>query len=313
MDKTSDYDHHEELTHESRFIAWAVMLLLWLPTGLPEESVMWSESSARGTIWSLAIDEASGLAFSRLHDATLWTHNDSGDEPILYALSTTGSEIARIRVDIDEVFDAEDLATGPCSQTDSSPCIYFADMGDNRHRREHIIVYRIREPARLMREERVGVAERWIVTFPQGAHDAETLLVDPRDARVFIVQKARHGDTGVFELVREDHGSTERPAHLKRIATLNFEGYARGGRLVTGGALSPGGQCVALRTYTHVHTWCAKEPGHVLEQLDEGADVVRTAALTQSEALTWDPSGQGLWMTSERWPAPLVHLERRDE
>ena len=52
---------------------------------------------ARGKQWALR--EASGLAASRRHAAVLYSHNDSGDGPHLYALNATdGSLLAVYRV-----------------------------------------------------------------------------------------------------------------------------------------------------------------------------------------------------------------------
>src|SRR4029453_5639370 len=40
------------------------------------------------------IQESSGLALSRRHPEVLWTHNDSGDRPRLYAVGADGRTLA---------------------------------------------------------------------------------------------------------------------------------------------------------------------------------------------------------------------------
>ena len=79
---------------------------------------------ARGKQWALR--EASGLAASRRHAAVLYSHNDSGDGPHLYALNATdGSLLAVYRVTREgdgpaanrtavDARDWEDMAVGPC-------------------------------------------------------------------------------------------------------------------------------------------------------------------------------------------------------
>src|SRR4051794_41808773 len=43
-------------------------------------------STVLGTVTDPAIDESSGLAASRRSPGLLWTHNDSGDDPLVYCL-----------------------------------------------------------------------------------------------------------------------------------------------------------------------------------------------------------------------------------
>ena len=57
--------------------------------------------------------EASGLVASRSHPGVLWAHNDSGDDPRLYALTTSGRHLGVFTLDGAEARDWEDLAIGP--------------------------------------------------------------------------------------------------------------------------------------------------------------------------------------------------------
>jgi hypothetical protein len=54
------------------------------------------------------VPEASGLAVGRRDPSVLWTHNDSGSEPVLFALDSSGIVHGRVRVPIGE-HDWEDL------------------------------------------------------------------------------------------------------------------------------------------------------------------------------------------------------------
>lgn len=63
-----------------------------------------------GFLQDATIDEASGLAASRRNPAILWTINDSGNQPVLYALSTTGDAMGKIHVEDATNRDWEDLA-----------------------------------------------------------------------------------------------------------------------------------------------------------------------------------------------------------
>ena len=51
-----------------------------------------------GTFHSRRVTESSGVVVSRIHPGVLWTHNDSGDGPYLYATDLQGDDHGAIRV-----------------------------------------------------------------------------------------------------------------------------------------------------------------------------------------------------------------------
>ena len=87
--------------------------------------------------------ETSGLALSRRTPGVLWTHNDSGNEPFLYALDSTGTIMGHVRVSGAALIDWEDMAAGPCN---AGTCLFIADIGDNPGRRDSISIYVVPEP-----------------------------------------------------------------------------------------------------------------------------------------------------------------------
>jgi hypothetical protein len=185
------------------------------------------------------LPEGSGLAASRRTPGRFWSHNDSGD-PVLFALDLNGKVTGRVRVAGATVEDWEAVAVGPCP---AGSCIYVADIGDNDAERERITVYRLAEPAAATGS--ANVTEVFHATYPDGAHDAESLLVPP-DGRLHIVTK---GDTGLVSLYRF-------PSELRSGSTMRLErvGGPRESRppgendRITDGAISPDGQWVVLRS-----------------------------------------------------------------
>src|SRR5881394_1013410 len=53
---------------------------------------------AVGRVTDGSVTEASGLAASRRNPGVLWTHNDAGSTPRLFALSTNGTLLRSFRV-----------------------------------------------------------------------------------------------------------------------------------------------------------------------------------------------------------------------
>jgi hypothetical protein len=184
------------------------------------------------------VREASGLAVSRRMRDRLWTHNDSG-QPVLFALDTKGAVTGKVQVMGAKVEDWEAVAVGPCP---AGSCLYIGDIGDNNGSRKRITIYRAPEPAAA---EDIAVKEIFHATYPDGAHDAEALLVTPA-GDLFIVTK---GDTGAVALYRFPRELRAGVTHqLERVGNPRGSGKPGETERVTDGAVSPDGEWVALRT-----------------------------------------------------------------
>jgi len=185
------------------------------------------------------LPEGSGLAASRRTPGRFWSHNDSG-EPVLFALDGSGRLVGRLAISGAAVEDWEAVAVGPCP---AGSCIYVGDIGDNDAERERITVYRLTEPAEATGE--VTISEVFHATYPDGAHDAESLLVT-LEGRLLVVTK---GDTGPVSLYRFPNelrnGSTVR---LERIGEPREPGQPSESDRITDGGVSPDGQWIVLRS-----------------------------------------------------------------
>ena len=92
--------------------------------------------------------ESSGLAVSRTQPGVLWSHNDSGDAPTLYAIDLKGRLLARVAVTDAIARDWEDIAMGTCPWEEPSgrQCLYVADTGNNDRSRDVLTVFVVLEP-----------------------------------------------------------------------------------------------------------------------------------------------------------------------
>jgi hypothetical protein len=131
------------------------------------------------------IPESSGLAVSRRTPGLLWSHNDSGNAAVLFALDPTGAVRGRVRVPI-LMRDWEDISAAPCPAGD---CLYLADIGDNKGVRRQVQIYRVPEPAASDAE--TAPPDVFNATYADGPHNAEAMFVAGAD--LFIVTKDRTG------------------------------------------------------------------------------------------------------------------------
>ena len=181
------------------------------------------------------VGEASGVAVSRRTPGILWSHNDSGRASLL-AFDNAGNAKGRVELTGVSIDDWEDLAAGPCPE---GSCLYIADIGDNNRVRRGITIYRVPEPR--PEDQTTKPAEAWMMTYPDGPHDAEALFA-ASGGQLFLVSKE---DARTTALYRVPAPSGSRIGKLQQVAQLPLQ-------RVTGAATSPDGSWVALRTNTEL-------------------------------------------------------------
>jgi hypothetical protein len=246
-----------------------------------------------GRVADPSANELSGLVRSRSQPGLLWSHDDSGAGPVLFGLRTDGRVAAHPTVTGAQAVDWEDIAAGPAP--DGRPLLYIADIGDNASRRPSVDVYRVAEP-------RVGAAAtapaaRLRLRYPDGAHDAEALLVDPLRGDLVIVTKA-------LGAARAYHASARLPAGSQ--ATLR-RGPAIGLSLATAGDVSADGRIVVLRGYERLAVWLRRGREPLTTTLGRAPCLSPTslAGEGQGEAIALDRRGASFATVAEGSPAVL--------
>jgi hypothetical protein len=249
-----------------------------------------------GRVTAPEATEISGLVASPSQRGVLWAHNDSGDRARLFALRTDGSLIASLDVPGAEAVDWEDLAVGPGGD------LLIGDIGDNNSAREAIDIYRVPEPRLADGLAATAAATRLRLTYPDGAHDAETLLADRRTGEIVVVTKQFDGRSGVYA------ASVADPV-LRKTGALRL-GLAG---LATAGDVSVDGAVVALRSYTALYVW-ARRPGATIAQTLKRTPCVGSAQLAregQGEALALSRDGRSFFTVPEGASATLRQYTTR--
>ncbi|MGH9258510.1 MAG: hypothetical protein ACRD08_01235, partial [Acidimicrobiales bacterium] len=194
------------------------------------------------TIRSDRLQETSGVAVSRAHRGLLWSHNDSGNDPYLYATDLSGGDRGRVRVADAGAVDWEDLALGLCP-TAPGECLYIADTGDNARQRRSVTIYAVREPAPPTPggDATTLVTRRLRLSYPGGPRDVEALYVAP-DGALFLVSKVRSGSARVYRVDRARWGADT----VVRAVVVQELRIPRS-QPVSGAAMRAHGRLVALR------------------------------------------------------------------
>ncbi len=225
------------------------------PPVVAAQSVQPTVFEETGTFGAGYLNESSGVAVSRLQPGVLWTHNDSGDRALIYATNLEGADLGRFRVRGADSEDWEDIALGPCpDDSDDSACLYIADTGDNEGKRSRGVIYVVAEPEVSSEttdvETRTERAHQLRIRYPDGPKNVEALAVTP-GGDVLLITKGSRGPVLLYTIpARKTH---ERSVKLNAADTLPIFSARRFGNLVTAAAVSPSGQLLVVRTYTHLY------------------------------------------------------------
>jgi hypothetical protein len=262
-----------------------------------------------------ALSESSGLIASRTSPGTYWTHNDSGDGPFIYAFDTRGESRGVFRVTGAKNTDWEDISAGPGPERNRS-YLYIGDIGDNSEARSEITVYRVAEPSLTAADKSstkkqprtTETAEAVRLRYPDGKHDAETLLVHPVTGNIYIVTKVVLVNPVVYEATAPF--SSGRLITMKRIGEVHVPSLFGG--VLTGGDVSPDGRRVALcdyfQGYELVLPAASKNFDDIWKQRMTGFEFGKRE---QGESIAYRLDGNALLATSEGKQPALFQVERR--
>jgi hypothetical protein len=209
--------------------ALAVVALTTGAAGAADKAVMFQFQDER-------ITESSGLAASAIHPGIVYTHNDSGGEPIVFAVNDrTGDTVAALRLDGAPARDWESMTRCRDGKTD---VLWVGDIGDNIDGWKTYRVYRVPEPKEL-KDANVEYTQ-YDIRYDDGkARNAESLLCNPKDGRLYIVSKETAAKAGVYR----------GPSTMKTGTVNVFTRIADAPGAMTDGTFFDDGKLVAVRGY----------------------------------------------------------------
>ncbi len=286
-----------------------------LTAGPPDAAPFGGPVSA-GVVQHAPLREASGLVASRKHPGVLWSHNDSGDGPRLFALTTSGRHLGVFTLDGAEARDWEDLAIG-AGPSPGVDYLYAGDIGDNESQRDLTHVYRVAEPAVDVDQAPVDTTLTGVSTitlrYPDGPSDAETLLVDPLTSDLYVITK-RSTEVAIYRAAAPQ--STTEVIVMERESTLSLARVPlapAAGQGAVGGDIAPSGLEVLLKTYVEVYYW--KRASGAESLFAHPSVTLPYVPEPQGEAIAWAADGSGYFTLSEEAPsipATLYFYPRQD-
>ena len=224
------------------------------------------------------INESSGLAPSRRRKNVFWTHNDSGEAMASFTLG-------------------------------KKSYLLLADVGDNSKRRKTCELYIIPEPA-LGKKPKAGkasvrVAVKITFAYPDGAHDCESVAVDPARRKIYLVTKANTLEAKLYELPlpKKTPAKTLKAKAVAKLpvafaTAMDFSADGRRAVVLTSGNARE-------FTRTGKQTWA--------QAFADKSNTIGMPARKQGESICYGIDSETLYLTSEKLPTPLWKVPVREK
>jgi hypothetical protein len=244
-----------------------------------------------GVIEESSLDEISGIVASQKYPGFYWVHNDSGGSPSVYLIDSLAQLKAEVRLEGVINRDWEDIAIGPAPE--GGYLLYVGEIGDNRATYGNYSIYTFPEPELNLADGVQSLSISDFSTFqfqyPDGARDAETLLVDPTNRDIIVISK-RGDNVIVYHWPFAEQSS--KPYVLRKVGGIPFW-------MIVSGDISPDGQELLLKNYESIFYW-KKEPGVPwLEAIKTNPHRLPYQPEPQGEAVAFTANGQGYVTLSE--------------
>lgn len=260
--------------------------------------------------------EISGLAPSRLHADIMWSHNDSGDQPRLYAHDSSGKLRAIVNIRGAINVDWEDMAS---FTLDGIAYLVVGDVGDNNAVRNDCMFYVIEEPVFTPADEPktlfVDIAWQIPLRYLQGPRDCESIAVDVQEEKIYLISKRTKPAVAYRIPLR---ATNEEPAVAQRVGALKGMREASGllaNMKIPAGLyrgqpcafdISADGRSATVLTYGEVYLYSKPDGMSWREAFAREPLVLGSHSLPQAEAICFSRDARKIIYTTEGHPAPIV-------
>jgi len=256
--------------------------------------------------------ENSAAVMSAQYPGVLYTVNDSGNEPLLFALDTTGADRGVWRIAGATNVDWEAASIGRCANDARPRCVYIGDVGDNESFHSSRTIYRVAE-AEPRDSSFTGALSPDSVsyTYPDGKHDVEAMYVAPNGDTFLITKRPERARTLhlrpalVYRLPASVWTQRNRVV-AERVDSLPIVPGSTPLRTITDASLSFDAKHLAVRTYGELYIFATDSlTGRVNHAV--GASVCDIAPLgePQGEGVSWARNDGRFVFSSEGHGVPL--------
>jgi hypothetical protein len=289
-------------------ILWPILILI-LELAAYAQNKGDDKNYIAGHLQSPLNNETSGIAASSIYNDIYYIHNDSGDTSRFFAITPQGKLRAVFLYHGTGggslgVKDCEDIAVGPGPEEGSS-YIYIADIGDNDSSKPFIAIYRSIEPSIPVTADssKFVSSTPLYLKYPDGAKDAETLMIDPLEKLFYIVTK-RSKTVSVYTAPL--NFTPNDTVTLTKRTDLRFRGL-QPFKWIVSGDISKDGSQILLKSYSRVYYWKRNSNEPVWQTLQRKPQQPPYEQERLGEAIGFAPNGKSYYTVSEGSKQPIYH------
>jgi predicted esterase len=236
--------------------------------------------------------ESSGIEVSQ--EGNFFSHNDSGNEPVIFKLNQKGAIIGKISIASAKNVDWEDLTT------DNAGNLYIGDIGNNLNSRRELTIYKVKSgdlTNTTAEPEMIRFTYEDQKDFPPSSskmhYDAESLIHYNNSLYIFTKNRTEPftGYTHIYQI-------PDQPGNYKAqlVDSLKLGEGIMTNYWLTSADISPSGDKIAL--LTHDKLWILSCFSG--KKFSEGSIVeIRLDSFTQKEAVVFTNENT-LFFTDER-------------
>ena len=262
---------------------------------------------ALGIVANNAVTDASGIAASRRNFGVLWIVNDGSDSTI-FAVTTNGVPLATFDHS-KNMDDVEDMAVGP-GPSNGVSYIYVGDIGGNvntNNTRSTVKIVRAEEPfvdfAWASNPRFVDLdADSFTLVYPDGSYDAESLMVDPLTADIYVVTKQEN----ISRIYRANvnNATNRQTIAMQFVRTVDYNE-------ASAADISPDGTQIIFRRENSARIWqrCDNEPiADAFNRASNSVPVIERPIEPNGEGLAFLPDGSGYVTISDSMTNPVIYF-----
>lgn len=272
-----------------------------------------NEAQDLGVIENKTINEASGIVASYRNKGLLWTHNDSGDANRIYSMDAKGKGTREFYLEgaSNRDWEAIGMATFP-----EGSFIYVGEVGDNNAVHSDCAIYRVPEPeitASTPQTNTLKNVQKISYKYPDGARDAETILIDQSTKDIYIISK-RESTKRLYRLpYPQSYTQTTTAEFVQELTTFST---GTGQQLyLTDGNVSIDNQEIIIKSYFQIFHWRRATNETIPNALKRNPTILPYGLEPQGEGVCFAQDGSGYYTISEeggsKIPVKLYFYKRK--
>jgi len=252
-----------------------LFLTIFLAIQILFSSGQFKKQEVLATLEGSMLAEASGLDQSYQNPGFFWSHNDSGGQPVVYLIDTSGEVQMEVRLLGTVNRDWEEIIT---VRESGGSYIYIAETGDNRAQYQDIKLIRIKEP-KFTGQGKMEISEdkQEIMSFQyqEGPRDAEATFYDYNSERFVLITK-REEQSMVYSFSFDPGANVKSIVSLGTIPDRNF----------TSADMNEEGE-ILLKTYDKIYFFQKTQENAAKKVLAWDPTILNYTPEPQGEAICW--------------------------